>query len=69
MDKEKFTKWLKAAAVRAVRTFAQSMGAYIGTNAIVLSEVNWSMALSAGALGAVLSLIMSLGGLPEVKNE
>lgn len=59
------TFW-RAAAIRAVRTFAQSMLAYIGTSAMLLSDVNWIAALSAGCMGAVLSVLMALAGLPEV---
>lgn len=60
------TAFLKAMGIRALRTFAQSMLAYIGTSAMLLSDVNWLAALSAGAMGAVLSALMALAGLPEV---
>lgn len=59
----------KASLVRAVRTFAESMLAYIGTGAIVLKDVDWLAALSAGAFGAVCAVLLSLGGLPEVNKE
>ena len=59
-------KWIRAAGIRALRTFAQAMLAYIGTGAIVLGDVSWVAALSAGLLGAVLSILMALAGLPEV---
>ena len=59
----------KAAGTRALRTFAQTMAASIGT-AMVLSDVNWTMALSASALAAILSLVMSVAtGLPEAPKE
>ncbi len=61
--------WLKAALIRAVRTFAESMLAYIGTGALILSDVNWLAALSAGAFGAVISILLALSGLPEVEND
>lgn len=67
MDNLRNKDFIKAAAVRAVRTFAQSMLAYIGTGALVLADVNWIAAVSAGAMGAVVSLLMSLAGLPEVE--
>jgi hypothetical protein len=64
-----FTKqWLKCAAIRAVKTLAQSAIATIGT-AAAMGEVNWKLVLSASALSAVLSLLTSLAGLPEVKGE
>lgn len=59
-------KWWKAALIRAVRTFAESMIAYIGTGALVLQDVNWIAALSAGGLGFVLAILLALTGLPEV---
>lgn len=67
--KKVFTKdWLKAAAVRAVKTVAQTAVATIGTSA-VLSEVNWLAVLSASALAGVLSILTSIAGLPEVKES
>ena len=60
------SKFWKAALIRAIRTFAQALIAYIGTSA-VLSEVNWIEALSAAALAALLSILNSIAtGLPEV---
>ena len=59
--------WLKAALIRAVRTFAEAMLAYIGTGALVLGDVNWLAALSAGAFGFVSAMLLPLTGLPEVK--
>lgn len=67
--KENFMKWAKAALIRAVRTFAESMLAYIGTGAIVLNDVNWLAALSAGGMGAVIAILIALAGLPEVGDE
>ena len=59
--------WLKAAAVRAVKTVAQAAIATIGTSA-VLSDVNWSFVLSASLLSGILSMLTSVAGLPEVNN-
>ena len=59
-------EWLKAALIRAVRTFAEAMLAYIGTGALVLGDVNWLAALSAGAFGFVSAILLALTGLPEV---
>ena len=47
-------EWIRAALIRAIRTFAEAMLAYIGTGAIVLGDVNWLAALSAGAFGFVM---------------
>lgn len=61
-------KWFKAAAVRAVKTVAQTAVATIGTCA-VMGDVNWVMVGSASLLAGILSLLTSVAGLPEVKTE
>lgn len=68
MPKCNFKCWLKAAAVRAVKTIAQTAVATIGTTA-VMSEVDWMMVASASLLAGVLSVLTSIAGLPEVKGE
>ena len=60
--------WAKAALIRAVRTFAEAMLAYIGTGAAVLGDVNWIAALSAGGFGFVTAILLALTGLPEVEK-
>lgn len=60
-------QWLKCAAIRAIKTCAQTAIATIGT-ATVMGEVNWTMVLSASCVAAVLSILTSLAGLPEVKG-
>ena len=64
-----FKSWIKSAGIRALKTFAQTFLATIGTGAAVLGDVNWLMALSSATLAAILSLATSLAGLPEVKTE
>lgn len=59
--------WVKAAAVRAVRTVCQTAIATVGT-AAALSEVDWPVVASTAVLAGVLSLLTSLAGLPEVKK-
>ena len=62
-------EFLRAAGIRALRTFAQAALAMIGTTALI-SEVNWLQVLSASALAAVLSLLTSVAtGLPEVSDN
>ena len=60
----------KKVLIRAVRTFAESMLAYIGTGALVLKDVDWLAALSAGGLGFVLAVLMALAtGIPEAPKQ
>ncbi len=59
-------KWLEAAEVRAIKTVAQTAVATVGT-AAVMGEVNWAMVASASVLAGILSLLTSVGGLPEVE--
>lgn len=65
---EKTKNWLRAASVRAVKTVAQTAVATIGT-AAALAEVNWPVVVSAALLAGLLSLLTSLGGLPELDKE
>lgn len=64
---EKAKVWWKAAAVRAVKTVAQTAVATIGSSAL-LTSVDWRVVLSASALAGVLSILTSIAGLPEVKE-
>lgn len=61
-------RWLLAAAVRAVKTAAQTAVALIGTNAVGITEVDWVAVGSAAALAAVLSILTSVAGIPEVED-
>ena len=60
--------WWKCAGIRALKTACQTAIATIGTTAL-LEGVNWAVVLSASALSAILSLLTSLAGLPEVEDE
>ena len=57
-------KWAKAAGIRAVKTMAQAAIAGIGAAALNISHI-----LSASALAGVLSMLMSITGIPEVESE
>lgn len=61
--------WLKAAAIRAAKTMAQTAIATIGTTALI-TEVNWLVVLSAAGMAGVLSLLTSVvTTLPEVDKK
>lgn len=60
-------QWLKAAGIRAIKTFAQTAIATIGVSA-TMSEVNWIAVGSASLVAAILSVLTSVAGLPEVKE-
>ena len=60
--------WLKAAAVRAVKTMAQTFIATIGS-AAVLAAVDWKVVISATVLAGILYVATSVAGLPEVKTN
>ena len=66
--KENWKTWFKAAGIRAIKTIAQTAVATIGTSA-VLGDVNWVAVVSASVLAGVLSLLTSVAGLPECKEE
>ena len=61
-------EWWKCAGIRAIKTICQTAIASIGT-AVVLSDVDWKMVISASLLAGILSLLTSLAGLPEVKKN
>lgn len=60
--------WAKAAGIRAVKTVAQTAVGVIGASA-VMGDVNWITVASASALAGVLSVLTSVAGLPECKEE
>lgn len=61
-------KWWDAALVRAIKTLCQTAVATIGTGALIES-VDWKVVLSASLLSGLLSILTSLGGLPEVSTD
>ena len=63
--KEYLKKWVKAAGIRALKTAAEAAIAIVGTSAF-MGEVNWVMVGSASLLAAILSLLISIKGLPEL---
>ena len=63
-------QFLKCAAVRAVKTMAQTAVALLGTGAVGILEVDWVAVLSASALAGVTSILTSIAtGLPKCKKK
>lgn len=65
--KTKIIKWAKAAGIRAIKTVAETALATIGTSAII-SAVDWKFVVSASLLSGLISLLISVKGLPELKD-
>ena len=68
MMKDYFLKWLKAAGMRALKTVSETAVATIGTTAVI-SQVDWKLVVSASLLSGILSLLISIKGLPEIKIQ
>lgn len=65
--RDKFIEWSARAGVRAVKTAAQSAIGTIGASA-AMGEVDWALVGSAALLAAIVSLLTSLAGIPEVEE-
>ena len=68
LKKYDFIQWLRAASRRAIKTMAQSAIGLIGTS-LVISDVSWSIVLSASLLAGITSLLTSIAGLPELETK
>lgn len=66
---DKTKKWLKAAAIRTIKTMAEAAIALIGTNTMGITDIDWLGVLSACALSGVITVLTCIKGLPEVKTE
>ncbi len=66
--KRDWIQWTKKAGVRAIKTVAQAAVAGIGT-AAVMGQVDWKYVASASLLAGILSMLTSVAGLPELKEE
>lgn len=69
MNGNYWARWFKAAGVRAIKTVAQTAVALIGTNAIGMTDVNWTAVASAAVLSGIVSLLTSVAGIPEVSVD
>lgn len=66
--KANFIKWLKCAGVRALKTFSQTFLSFI-TVGLAISDINWANVLSVSLVALIYSLLTSVAGLPELKEE
>lgn len=63
-----FTKeWAKAALVRAIKTVAQTAVSMLTGNMVGIMDVDWLTVASVAGMAGIVSLLTSVGGLPEVK--
>ena len=67
MKKKIVYTWGMAAAIRALKTFAQAALAQIPA-AVFITEVDWVVVLGTALTAALLSLLTSVAGLPEVEE-
>ncbi|MDF7665747.1 holin [Bifidobacterium sp. ESL0745] len=63
-----FLQWLKAAGTRAIKTAAQAAIAAIPTTAATIGGVDWRIVAGTAALAALMSLLTSIAGVPEVQD-
>lgn len=61
-------EWAKKAAIRAVKTMAQTAVAVIGTSTVV-AAVDWKIVVSSAVVSGVVSILTSVTGIPEVESE
>lgn len=61
-------EWAKKAAIRAIKTMAQTAVAVIGTSAVV-AAVDWKIVVSSAVVSGVVSILTSVAGIPEVESE
>lgn len=69
MTKEYIKKWLAAAGVRALKTVAQTAVGMLTGNMVGIMDVDWVAVASVAAMAGIVSLLTSVGGLPELKTE
>ncbi len=61
-------KWVKSAAVRSLKTFAQVAVSMLTVGQAVM-DVNWVNVLSVSTVAAVISVLTSIAGIPEVEQR
>lgn len=69
MDKTYWVKWFKAAAVRAVKTVAQTAVGMLSGEMLGIMDADWRAVLSVSAMAGIVSLLTSVAGLPELQEK
>lgn len=64
-----FKAWAQDAAVRAVKTFAQSLVALIGAGATGFLSVSWQTDLGIAGVAAVVSVLHNVATLPGATDD
>ena len=62
-----FKPWLKAAAIRAIKTFAQVFASLLTVGAAI-NEIDWGYTASVALVSTSYSILTSMAGLPEVDS-
>lgn len=65
--KTKLVKWLKCAVIRAIKTVAETALSML-TVGLAFTEVNWLHVASVSLVAGVISILISIKGLPEVEE-
>ena len=65
----KYKRWIIAAGIRAIKTFCQGCITLIGADYIYIMDLDWKTILGTAATMGLLSLLTSVAGLPELKDE
>ena len=60
-------KWWRAAIVLALRTVAQAAAGLLPA-AVTVEQVDWRLVAGSALLAGLVSLLTSLGGLPEAEE-
>lgn len=61
-------EWARAAGIRALKTAAQTAVSMITVGAMV-TDVNWVSVASVSLTAAIVSVLTSIAGLPEVNDN
>lgn len=58
--------WTTAALIRALKTTAQALVTLIGADMVSIVSLDWAQMLGVATTMAVVSLLTSIAGIPEV---